>query len=529
VESVLIFLAGMAAFCFGLSPEFIAFQTRFAVFAQNMLRDGPSWFPTLYGRPYGDYPGLPTFFIWLIARVVGRVTPLAAVLPTAIASSLILVITYWIGALRSRRWGIAAALMLLLTYGFVFSARSISPDQFTALAAVGCFYACYSADELKRRGRLWWVVGLLVFGFACRGPIGLVVPAAVVGTYYAVRGEWRMLAIASCVMAAVAGVCVAGLLWAALHQGGKEFVRDVIKLQAAGRVGEGLARSRSSSALEYWFGCLGTYALSYPIAVLVVIGYWRKVVRREGADGLLLACLAAWVVVVLAGMSIPSKKAVRYVLPIAPAAALMAAYVVLAVDAGEVVRRGREALLRMCRVVPIVGAIGAVVVYVVRGRSTPALEGPFLLTAGGLAAVAMVGEWLRFRTADRDVLTLATGAVAFVFVMAGVVEPAVFSRERAGPLVAKIEAMRRERPGPLAFYWAGPDQAEMKFVVNLERPETPEFVFTTDRLLAAGGAYFVAREEMYRIIPSEVRGQFEERARGWIGGDEWIVFTRRGV
>jgi hypothetical protein len=177
--------------------------------------------------------------------------------------------------------------------------------------------------------------------------------------------------------------------------------------------------------------------------------------------------------------------------------------------------------------VPWAAAVVAVVVFLIRRRMTPALEGPFLLTAGGLAAVGLVGEWLRRRTGDRDLLTLATAAVAFVFVMAGVVGPATFSRERAGPLVAKIEAMRRERPGRLAFYGVFPDQAEMKFVVNLERPETPLFIHATDRLLAEGGAYFVAREEIYRMIPSEVRGQMEERARGRIGGDEWIVFEKR--
>ena len=53
--------------------------------------------------------------------------------------------------------------------------------------------------------------------------------------------------------------------------------------------------------------------------------------------------------------------------------------------------------------------------------------------------------------------------------------------------------------------------------------------------LGGGGMCLVAsgspkaREEMYRMIPSEIRGQMEERGRGRIGGDEWIVFTRRGV
>src|SRR5262245_54807897 len=216
-DAAAIFACSLAAFTIGLAPEFISFQTRFAVFAQNMLRDGPSYFPTLYGVPYPDYPALPTIFIWLLSKPLGRVTPLTAILPTAVASALILVFVYLIGALRSRRWGLYAVLMTLLTYAFVFSARSIAPDQYTALATAASFCICYSASVAGRRRRLAWLPLLGLLGFACRGPIGLIVPAAVVATYYLVRREYRTLLVIVVGAAALLAACGGLLLAAAYH------------------------------------------------------------------------------------------------------------------------------------------------------------------------------------------------------------------------------------------------------------------------------------------------------------------------
>jgi len=526
-DALAIFILTLIAFTMGLSPEFVAFQTRFAVFAQNMLREGPSFFPTLYGQPYPDYPGLPTFLIWLVSKPVGRVTPLTAILPTAIASSLILVIVYQIAALRSRAWGICAVLMTVLTYAFSFSARSITPDQYTALVTTASFYVCYSASELGRRRRLWWLPVFWVFGFACRGPIGLIVPAAVVGTYYLVRRKYRLML----VMGAGAGVLLAGcvglLLAAAQQQGGKALVDQVIQFQAADRISH-----KYDSPLQYWLGCLGTYALGYPVAVVVVAVWWRRMVRRGDADAMLLACLAAWVVVVLAGMSIPGKKTMRYVLPIAPAAGLIAAYLMIGAPVNAVLRRVREVFVGLCGAVAPCAAIGAAVMWFVRGRFDPPIEGPFLWTAVLLGGVSVAGFVVRARRRDeerRARVSIVCAAVAFLLFMIGVAEPAEYSRDQSGPLVAAVQEMRRERPGPIGFYFIFPDNKDVKFMVNLGTGELPEWAYTTEALLAGRGVYFIAEEKDFRVLPSDVADKLEVRLRGRLGHDPVVVFMVRGA
>ena len=61
----------------------IGFDSRFVLFAQEMLRHGPSVFPTTYGQPYPDYSATSTFLIWLLSVPFGEVTRLTAWLPTA--------------------------------------------------------------------------------------------------------------------------------------------------------------------------------------------------------------------------------------------------------------------------------------------------------------------------------------------------------------------------------------------------------------------------------------------------------------
>ena len=190
-DSLLIFALGVLVFTVGLNTEFIGFQSRFALFAKEMLNYGPSFFPTTYRNPYPDYPAASTYLIYLLSLPFGKVTVLSAVLPTAVTSAFILVFTYRIGAMHTREWGIYAVLFAFFTYNFLSESRSISLDQYTSLATVLCFYLSYSALLSGKRKRLWLVPFLFVVGFSFRGPIGLVIPTAITCGFYFWEKEYK--------------------------------------------------------------------------------------------------------------------------------------------------------------------------------------------------------------------------------------------------------------------------------------------------------------------------------------------------
>jgi len=94
---------------------------------------------------------------------------------------------------------------------------------FTALS----FYVCYSATLFKDKRRLCVIPLLLIVSFAFRGPIGLVLPAAVVGGYLLFNKHYKeflLMGFASVLMMLVG---LALLFAAAKYQGGEKFFKQV--------------------------------------------------------------------------------------------------------------------------------------------------------------------------------------------------------------------------------------------------------------------------------------------------------------
>ena len=186
----------------------IGFDSRFVLFAQEMLRHGPSFFPTTYGQPYADYLATSTLLTWLLSLPLGQVTSLTAWLPTAVASALIVVLVYRLTAPYSPRWGLLSIAMLLLSSTFVSETRAVSLDQMLAAVALAVFYLGYAHDHFAAAKRLHWVFLLLLLGFAIRGPIGLVIPTGVLCSYYLINRQWRQLFSFGLLALALLAACV---------------------------------------------------------------------------------------------------------------------------------------------------------------------------------------------------------------------------------------------------------------------------------------------------------------------------------
>lgn len=523
-DGILIFIVGVVAFTVGLSPEFVGYQTRFALFAQQMLRNGPSVFPTTYLGPYPDYPSLTTIMILPFAWLAGRVSTLAGILPTAIISALVLVFTYRIGAIRSRTWGLAAVVLALFTQFFVSLSRRITPDQCTTLVTVVCFYVAYSASVSGKRRRLWWIPALLVFGFACRGPIGLVAPTGVLCVFFLCARDFKRLVLFGLVALALLVACRWGLTEAARLEGGDRFVQEVELYQDVGRMDRAFTRLHF-----YWLDSLAAYAVSFPLAAAVILLSLKRVLRPRDDDDRLLGYLAAWIVVVIVGMSIPGPKQTRYVLPMIPAVALAAGYL-LAVPQAGALAWVRRVFVRIALALPIVLgaiAIGALVAYTC---ARIPWQAPYLATAIVMIAVTVAALVLNRRlrgSPAHDIVIAGAGALALVAANIGIVEPINYHLERTRPFVRAVEDLRAEEPGPVVFFRIGPDKEDVKFMVNAGEPIAPEFIDSTDAFAQHGGAWFIARERDFDALPADVAARCDVRRRGRIGHRKCVVFTMR--
>lgn len=445
----------------------IGFDSRFVVFAQEMLRHGPGFFPTTYGQPYADYLATSTLFTWLLSVPLGQVTSLTAWLPTAIASALIVMLVYRLTAPYSPRWGLLSIAVLLLSSTFISETRSVSLDQMLAAVALAVFYLGYAHDHFGTAKRLHWLYLLLLVGFAIRGPIGLVIPTGVLCSYYLMNRQWRQLFSFGLLALALLMACVGLLLLLAKLSGGENFMQDVVRMQFLGRMD---GSEGSSGVLYYFTSSLGNYAIAYPLAVLVLLAVLLRGRRApDPALQLVLYCAAAGLLVML-GLSIPLAKKARYVLPMLPMAAIIAAYPFQA-GSGRLFGALRGLMLGLWTLLPalLVGGL-----LVARHRFAEQLSQLALIFALlGVLQVLALAAWFKPRLRPVGPAFAAVLAVWATYIV--VVEPLERSLYDTRTFSLQVREQVKQQPAPMVLHALGKDAKAIKFVVNLDCDQVPLF------------------------------------------------------
>lgn len=522
----LIFFIGLVVFLFNLSPEFIAFQTRFALFAQEMLHHGIKLFPYTYQGPYPDYPALPTVLIYLFSLPFGNVTPFTATLPTAIAASLILVFIYLLGEMQSHRWGIYAVLLALLTQNFIDASRSISLDQYTSLMTIISFYTVYSADFYQKFQRIKLLPLFLTLGFLFRGPIGLIIPAAVVGGYYFCRHEFKRLIQFAFIAIMLLLILMAALLFAAYFEYGKPFAYQVLFMEATGRIRES---GQNQPWWFYWIHSFANYAIAFPLAIIVILSQFKRLFRafkskQASSTYQFLLYLTCWLLIILIGMSIPDAKKIRYILPIVPACALLAAYLFVPEEANILFKWCRRFVLALCYLLPFIALIASVIAMIANKHYQLGLSFYHTFILSILLATATVWFSFAFKTsASKKYSIITIAAATLIIINFGILEPINYALERTKPFTTQLLQIEQQEKLPIAFYMIGPDEEDVKIMINWPAPFEPTFIQSQQELLSyPNEAYFIALKNDFDQLPKSK--QIQPLFTGKIGHREAVVF-----
>lgn len=467
-QSLVLGLLGLLLFIAGnWNQAIIGFDSRFVVFAQEMLRHGPSFFPTTYGQPYADYLATSTLLTWLLSLPLGHVSSFTAWLPTAMASALIVTLIYRLTAPYSQRWGLLSVALLLLSSTFISETRAVSLDQMLAAVTLAVFYLGYAHDHFDAGKRLHWVYLLLIVGFAVRGPIGLVVPTGVLCSYYLINRQWRQLFSFGFLALALLVACVGLLLLLAKLSGGETFMQDVIRMQFLGRMD---GSEGSSGALYYFSSSLGNYALAYPMALLVLLAVALGG-RQTPQPGLkLVGYCAAAALLVLLGLSIPQAKKARYVLPMLPMAAIIAAYPFY-VTQGRAFAWLRGFMLGLWTLLPVLLIAGLVFM---RARYPEPLGHlmPIISLLAALQVLAVLGLLKARLRATGPALT-AVLAVWATYIL--VVEPLERSLYDTRTFTLQVHEQVMQARAPVVLHGLGKDAKAIKYMVNLDCDQVPLF------------------------------------------------------
>ena len=454
--------------------EFIGFQSRFGLFAQEMLRQGPSFFPPTYGMPDADYPATSTFIIYLLALIVGTLTPFVAIFPTLLASSLILMYVYKIGTLHTQRLGFVAVCMTLLAFGFWQEARTIALDQYISLITIVSFYWVYQQKFRTEKHLFWRWILLWSLGFAIRGPIGIVVPCVVVCGFYFLEKRWRDF-IVTAILGIILILCFGkSLLGLGFLQGGSAFVDEILHMQVSSRV-DGISIKSLSS---YFLSSLGDYAILYPFCVAIaIVGYssWLK----PGNDPLkqLLRFTFMWAAVILFGFSLASGQKSHYLLPMVPALGLIGACVWLNTFDNPRLQYVKQVFSLLCRHLPLIIALACVVIWGYQRYTVVLWPAAYLNVS-----LILFGVWLGLRYVswqDKNIYAaVLTMASTYIFI----IEPINLHLNRSFNFVQTVEQLRNKEQAQLAFYQITRDGLAIKYMVQADKPLSPVFVSQWEQL-----------------------------------------------
>ena len=496
----LIFFGALAVFTVRMRSEFLMIDTRFALFVHEMRETGMVFWPTLYGRPYPDYTGFSTLLSLGAAEITGKVDYFSLILPTALAGAFLIVMVWETGVrLFSVRIAAAAVLLMFCAFEFVGICRIASVDLYPALATICAFYLTWTAIHENHERRVYWSLAFLAAGYIARGPIGLVVPAAVVCATLLVERRYGLLT----GFALSSGLLLALLLalwgWAIFRFGGEELLKKCLDMQITHRM------SKGKPPWYYFTNAAGSYAFTYP-AALGIIAVYAAVFKKKMLTASSLrpfADCAAWLLVIVAGFSIPGTKHLRYIAPLIPAAALIAAHLVWNPAKIPLLRKVRKVFFILIRsaaalAAPLFIGIQLVLLHPAVAQKTggvirlPLLSGTVILVLIFLLAL-FSGRFGRYRRLA--LLAAAAGLVVFCRIM--LLEPIEEATLSSRAFSLRCEAIRGERI-PL-FFALGPDGDENKYMIHVSRSRIfiPKYAAGEELSRLPAGTLVIARMDKW--------------------------------
>lgn len=281
--------------------------------------------PSCNGEPRVNKPPM---LVWMNLLAWADLTPESATVERLVLRARLLGVVFGLLAVGATAWmgrrlygegtGWVAALALGTGLLFLRHARIAAYDihllgwlALAMAAAAGALTAGGAASSVRRR--LAWGGAGLALGAALltKGPLAVLLGAGPMAAWIAARpgpraAAWRGLALAVVVAAAVAAPWYAHVLAAVPDSAGRLFTEY---------------RAQRDRFQPPWY-YLGLIALIFPWT-FAWLRSLPEAVRRERGGGWNAAW--AWFLFVFVVMSIPGAKQQRYILPILPAMALMAA------------------------------------------------------------------------------------------------------------------------------------------------------------------------------------------------------------
>jgi 4-amino-4-deoxy-L-arabinose transferase-like glycosyltransferase len=294
-------------------------EPKYAYAAERMLDSGDFITPYFNCEPRFDKPPLVYWLVALSFKIFG-VTPWAARIPSLLAALGIMIAIFMFGRKEFDKSTalISAAVFACFLHVWIMS-RAVAPEMllvFFETAALFSFYYGFEEDK-DRHVCLGYLFAALAF--LTKGPVGVIIPGAVVFSYFVCRKGFRYTVRKSLNPLGLFIFVLVGFPWyiMMLEIHGYRYFQEFFLMHNVYRF-TGKARQHPFNSLYYLPVLLGSLYLWLPFIPAVVSG--AGVAIREKRKEIFLI---VWLVSVLLFFSVSINKLHNYILIAYPPSAIL--------------------------------------------------------------------------------------------------------------------------------------------------------------------------------------------------------------
>ena len=404
----------------------------------EMARRGEWLVPHVNGMVFAEKPILYYWLALAASRLLGGVSELSLRVPSFLAGIATVLGTYALAVpYAGRERAIASGVACATLFGVFWNARAVQMDILVTATTLGCVLAITRALDGFWPARRGWLIGgaLAGVGFLAKGPVAWIGPALVVGAYLVATRRLPRLARREVFLGAALALAVAAPWYVALAAAGHgDVIREVLFRQNFARFA-----NPWDHAAPFWYYLEYFWIDMAPWSFFVPLAAWLP--RRDENDKRLALLSWLWIATIVAFFSLSRSKRSPYILPIAPAVALLAGEVAVAFMSERLSAGGRRAAIGVAAALAALLAAGGAGIAVVAGRRpdlavTARVAGIVALAGGALVAITLVRRAVVSRWAVPR--TLAGAIAAFYLAAALVVLPALDAYKSARPVADEL-------------------------------------------------------------------------------------------
>lgn len=231
--------------------------------------------------------------------------------------------------------------------------------------------------------------------------------------------------------------------------------------------------------------------------------------------------LSGWVIVIMLGMSIPGDKKVRYVLPMAPALALLSAALWHEISAEKYLKWLRRIIISVYALLPSVLFCATIYCMHVANQHGLTDAAPFMAMTIFFGAMQLFMLALR-----RPSAVLYIGTLCFVTANIFLLDPISEKLDSARDFVLSAESIRASQNAKLVFYKLRADGLAIKYMVNVRDASVPIFIKTKDDLsLVKAPVVIIAEQEYFSKLPQPLQQHYTVVVSGKIGHVQVVAIT----